>query len=552
MPEKVLITRKIPDAGLQLLEGFDITILSESPPERGELLEAVRGAAGIFSTVTETVDAELMDAAGDDLKVVANMAVGYDNVDLGDASERGVIVTNTPEVLNETTADTAFMLLLAAARRLGEAERLLRSGGWEAWGPMQLTGPDVWGKTLGVVGFGRIGQAVARRARGFDMDLVYHDQYQNEEAERELGARYLGLDELLQKSDFVSIHTPLTPETTHLIGAEELGLMQPTAVLVNSSRGPVVDEAALADALKGGSIFAAGLDVYEEEPEVHPKLLGLENVVLAPHIGSASIETRDKMAVLAAENLLDVGAGDGLIAFGALDLVGETGRIVFSDISQDLLDYSRRLAEETDVVDRCEFLLAPADDLSALGDASVDVVTTRSVLIYVKDKRRAFGEFYRVLKPGGRLSIFEPINRFNTVNWSAESGVYMGHDVTPVKDLAVRVQAIYERIQPRETDPMRDFDERDLLAHAETAGFGEVHLEYEANITRDNLYLSADRSWETLLKTSGNPRIPTLEEAMNEALTAREIERFTAHLRPLVERNEGKGMSAHAFLLATK
>jgi len=175
---------------------------------------------------------------------------------------------------------------------------------------MQLTGPDVWGKTLGVVGFGRIGQAVARRARGFDMDLVYHDQYQNEEAERELGARYLGLDELLQKSDFVSIHTPLTPETTHLIGAEELGLMQPTAVLVNSSRGPVVDEAALADALKGGSIFAAGLDVYEEEPEVHPKLLGLENVVLAPHIGSASIETRDKMAVLAAENLAAVLRGE--------------------------------------------------------------------------------------------------------------------------------------------------------------------------------------------------------------------------------------------------
>jgi len=310
MPEKVLITRKIPDTGLQLLEDFDITVLAESPPERGELLEAVRGAAGILSTVTETVDAELLDAAGDELKVVANMAVGYDNVDLGAATERGVVVTNTPEVLNETTADTAFMLLLAAARRLGEAERLLRSGGWEAWGPMQLTGPDVWGQTLGVVGYGRIGQAVARRARGFEMDLVYHDQYQNEEAERELGARYLELHDLLQKSDFVSIHTPLTPETTHLIGAEELDLMQPTAVLVNSSRGPVVDEAALADALEEGSIFAAGLDVYEEEPEVHPKLLGLENVVLAPHIGSASIETRDKMATLAAENLAAVLRGE--------------------------------------------------------------------------------------------------------------------------------------------------------------------------------------------------------------------------------------------------
>jgi glyoxylate reductase len=310
MPEKVLVTREIPHAGLRLLEGFDVTVLSESPPERGELLEAVRGAAGILPTVTEKMDAEVIDSAGDGLKVIANMAVGYDNIDVEAATERGVVVTNTPEVLNETTADTAFMLLLASARRLGEAERLLRSGGWEAWGPMQLTGPDVWGKRLGVVGFGRIGQAVARRARGFDMDLAYHDQYRNEEAERELGARDLELDELLRTSDFVSIHTPLTPETKHLIGAEELEKMKPEAVLVNTSRGPVVDESALADALARRRIFAAGLDVYEEEPEVHPKLLELENVVLAPHIGSASIETRDKMAALAAENLAAVLRGE--------------------------------------------------------------------------------------------------------------------------------------------------------------------------------------------------------------------------------------------------
>jgi glyoxylate reductase len=306
MPEKVLVTREIPDAGLRLLEGFDVAVLSEGPPAREELLEAVSGAAGILSTVTENVDAELMDAAGEDLRVVANMAVGYDNVDVDAATERGVVVTNTPEVLNETTADTAFMLLLAAARRLGEAERLLRSGGWDAWGPMQLTGPDIWGKKLGVVGFGRIGQAVARRARGFDMEVLYNDQYRSESAEKETGAQYLELDELLQTADFISVHTPLTPETTHLIGPEELDLMRPTAILVNSSRGPVVDEAALADALEEGSIFAAGLDVYENEPEVHPKLLELENVVLAPHIGSASIETRDKMAKLAAENLVAV------------------------------------------------------------------------------------------------------------------------------------------------------------------------------------------------------------------------------------------------------
>jgi glyoxylate reductase len=310
MPEKVLVTREIPDAGLRLLRDFDVAVLAEGLPAREELLEAVHGAAGILSTVTESVDAELMDAAGEDLKVVANMAVGYDNIDLDAAGERDVVVTNTPEVLNETTADTAFMLLLAAARRLGEAERLLRSGGWDAWGPMQLTGPDVWGKKLGVLGFGRIGQAVARRARGFDMEVLYHDKYRNESAENETGVRYVELDELLRTCDFISVHTPLTPETRHLIGQEELDLMQPAAVLVNSSRGPVVDEAALADALEEGVIFAAGLDVYEEEPEVHPKLLELENVVLAPHIGSASIETRDRMAELAAENLVAILRGE--------------------------------------------------------------------------------------------------------------------------------------------------------------------------------------------------------------------------------------------------
>jgi glyoxylate reductase len=310
MPEKVLVTRKIPDAGLRLLRDFDVTVVSESPPERGELLEAVRGAAGILPTVTEKMDAEVMDAAGDGLKIIANLAVGYDNVDLDAAENRNVVVTNTPEVLNETTADTAFMLLLAAARRLGEAERLLRSGGWDAWGPMQLTGPDVWGKKLGVVGFGRIGQAVARRARGFDMEVLYHDQHRNESAEKETRVRYVELDELLRTCDFISVHTPLTDETHHLIGATELGRMKPEAVLINTSRGPVVDEAALADALAEGRIFAAGLDVYEKEPEVHPKLLELENVVLAPHIGSASVETRDRMAVLAAENIVAVLCGE--------------------------------------------------------------------------------------------------------------------------------------------------------------------------------------------------------------------------------------------------
>ena len=310
MPEKVLVTREIPEAGLRPLEAFDVTVLSEAPPERGDLLEAARCAEGVLSTVTEKIDGEFMDAAGGGLKVVANMAVGFDNVDVQAANERGIVVTNTPGVLDETTADVAFMLLLAAARRLGESERVLRAGKWDWWGPKLFMGPDVWGKKLGIVGLGRIGQAVARRAKGFDMEIVYHNRTRKQEVEEDLGAGYLDLDGLLESADFVSIHTPLTDETHHLIGAKELDRMKPEAVLVNTSRGPVVDEAALAEALADRSIFAAGLDVYEEEPKVNPKLLQLENVVLAPHIGSGSIETRDKMAVLAAENLAAVLRGE--------------------------------------------------------------------------------------------------------------------------------------------------------------------------------------------------------------------------------------------------
>ena len=310
MAEKVLVTREIPAAGLRPLEEFDVTVLSEAPPERADLLEAACGAEGVLSTVTEKIDGTFMDAAGEDLKVIANMAVGYDNVDVEAAKTRGVIVTNTPGVLDETTADVAFMLLLAAARRLGESERVLRAGRWEWWGPRLFMGPDVWGKKLGIVGLGRIGKAVARRARGFDMKILYHNRSRREEAEEELGASYLELDELLETADFITLHTPLTDETRHLIDAPALERMKPEAVLVNTSRGPVVDEAALADALAEGRIFAAGLDVYEEEPKVHPKLLELENVVLAPHIGSGSIETRGKMAVLAAENLAAVLRGE--------------------------------------------------------------------------------------------------------------------------------------------------------------------------------------------------------------------------------------------------
>jgi len=309
VPEKVLVTREIPEAGLRPLEDYDLTVLSEAPPARDELLEAAEGTVGVLSNVTEKMDAEFMDAAGEGLKVIANMAVGYDNVEVEAARERGIVVTNTPGVLDETTADTAFMLLLAAARRLGESERTLRAGDWEWWGPKLFVGVDVWGKKLGIVGMGRIGQAVARRGRGFGMEILYHNRSRKEDAEKEFDARRVELDELLETADFVSVHTPLTDETRHLIGPEELRRMKLTAVLVNTSRGPVVDEGALADALADGRIFAAGLDVYEDEPKVHPKLLDLENAVLAPHIGSGSQETRDGMAVLAAENIVAVLSG---------------------------------------------------------------------------------------------------------------------------------------------------------------------------------------------------------------------------------------------------
>jgi ubiquinone/menaquinone biosynthesis C-methylase UbiE len=258
-------------------------------------------------------------------------------------------------------------------------------------------------------------------------------------------------------------------------------------------------------------------------------------------LGSAALSEGD--------TLLDVGAGDGLIAFGALERVGDGGRVIFSDVSQDLLDHSRLLAEEMGVAQRCRFVLAPADDLSGIEEASVDAVTTRSVLIYVKDKRRAFEEFHRVLKPGGRLSIFEPINRFRKPE---PPHLFLGYDVTPVQDLARKVWAVYGGLQPIGEDSMVDFDERDLLDMAEGAGFREVHLSYEAEIVHGGHSGWDVPGWESFLKTAGNPRIPTLEEAMDRALTPEETARFKAHLRPLVENAQRVGTAAVAYLWAAK
>jgi glyoxylate reductase len=289
----------------RLQERCDVTVHeNDFGIPREELLQVVAGRDALITMLTERVDAELLAAAGPQLKIVANHAVGFDNVDVAACTAAGVLATNTPDVLTETTADTAFALLLTAARRVGEGERFLRAGTRWIWGPLMMLGQDVHHKTMGVVGFGRIGQAVARRAKGFGMTVLYSDAIQlPADVEAETGARRVELDELLTQSDFISIHTNLTPETRHLFSTEQFRRMKPSAVLVNTSRGPVVDETALADALRSGEIFAAGLDVFEKEPEVAAALLELENAVVIPHLGSATVDTRDAMGNLAVDNV---------------------------------------------------------------------------------------------------------------------------------------------------------------------------------------------------------------------------------------------------------
>ena len=305
---KVFVARQIPEAGLSVVTGAtEATVWpDELPPPRDELLRAVAGCDGVLTLLTDRVDDEFLDAAGPQLKVVSNYAVGFDNVDVPACTARGIPVGNTPGVLTETTADLAFALMMAAARRLPEGDRYVRAGKWKTWGPMLLLGPDVHGATIGIVGFGRIGQAVARRAAGFGMTILYHDVHQADPAvEAEHSATFLPLEKLLAQADFVSLHVNLTPETRGLINTEKLGWMKPTAVLVNTSRGPVVDGAALATALRDGQIFAAGLDVTDPEPiATDDPLLSLDNCLVVPHIASASHATRSKMAEMAAANLL--------------------------------------------------------------------------------------------------------------------------------------------------------------------------------------------------------------------------------------------------------
>ena len=305
---RVFVARVIPDDGLDpIREGCDAEVWpDELPPPRGDLLRAIAGCHGVVTLLTDRVDDEFLDAAGPGLRVVSNFAVGFDNVDVAACTRRGVPVGNTPGVLTETTADLAFALLMAAARRVAEGDRYVRAGRWRTWGPMLLLGPDVHGATLGIVGFGRIGQAMARRAAGFGMRVLYHDVARVDEAvERVLGAEYQPLGALLATADIVSLHVNLSDETRGLIDAERLGWMKSTAVLVNTSRGPVVDSMALYAALRDGVIAAAALDVTDPEPlpADHP-LLALDNCLVVPHIASASRATRGRMAAMAAANLL--------------------------------------------------------------------------------------------------------------------------------------------------------------------------------------------------------------------------------------------------------
>jgi lactate dehydrogenase-like 2-hydroxyacid dehydrogenase len=304
MKPRVLVTKRIyPEAMALLREHAEVDYeATDDGLDAAGLAARLAGKQAVVSQLTDKFDAAVIERL-EGLRIIANVAVGFDNVDVPAATRRGILVSNTPDVLTDTTADLAFALLLAAARRLVEGHQFVHSGAWSKWRIDLLVGHDAHHRTLGILGMGRIGQAVARRARGFSMRVLYHDARRApEEVEKELGLEFVSREELLRECDFLSLHVPLTPATRHTIGAAELRAMKPTAILVNTARGPVVDEAALAEALAQGVIAGAGLDVFEREPAVHPTLLKLDNVVVAPHIGSASIDTRRAMSMLAVEN----------------------------------------------------------------------------------------------------------------------------------------------------------------------------------------------------------------------------------------------------------
>ena len=307
---RLFVTRIIPPKGLDMVQAlsadYDIEVWQDPlPPAYDALIEKVKGLTGLLCLLTDQIDANLMDASGPQLKVISQMAVGFDNIDIPAANARRIPIGNTPGVLTDATADFAWALLMAAARRVVEGDKFTRTGKWQTWGPIDFLGPDVSGATLGIVGFGRIGQAVARRAMGFDMRVLYFDPKRQPEAEQACRAEYAGLDTVLKEADFLSIHTVLSKETYHYFDDAKLKLMKPSAVLINTSRGPVVDPAALYRALSTGTIAYAALDVTEPEPiKMADPLLTLDNIIIAPHIASASFTARNKMATMAAANLI--------------------------------------------------------------------------------------------------------------------------------------------------------------------------------------------------------------------------------------------------------
>ncbi|KKU79141.1 MAG: hypothetical protein UY05_C0037G0001, partial [Candidatus Peregrinibacteria bacterium GW2011_GWA2_47_7] len=309
----IYVTRQIPEGGLKMLRdtfgSFEMNT-EDRVLSKTELFEKVRGRDAVLCLLTDPIDDAIFEAAGPQCRIFSNYAVGYNNIDVAAASKRNIMITNTPGVLTDATADMAVALLFSAARRIAEGDKFTRAGKFKGWGPLLLLGQDITGKTLGIVGAGRIGSAVAERMhKGFNMKILYTDLNGNAELEQATGARKVDLETLLRESDFISIHVNLTPETTHLLSEKEFKIMKPSAVLINTSRGPVMDEVALVNALKNNIIFAAGLDVYENEPSLAPGLTDLPNVVIPPHTASATFATRTKMATMAAQNLIDALSG---------------------------------------------------------------------------------------------------------------------------------------------------------------------------------------------------------------------------------------------------
>lgn len=307
----VYITSEIPEAGIELLEKyFEVEVNKEDRTlSKNELISRIKDKDGVLCGLADVIDKEVLDNAKG-VKIFANYAVGFNNIDIMEAKSRGIFVTNTPDVLTDTTADLAWALLFAAARRVVESDKYMRSGKFKGWSSKLFLGQDITGKTLGIIGLGRIGKAFSKKSIGFDMNILYYNRSRDEEFEQKYGAVNVDMDTLLKRSDFISIHLPLTEETRHLIGENEFNKMKKTAVIINTARGPIIDEKALVEALKSGRIMAAGLDVYEREPEYEMELKDLDNVVMLPHIGSASVETRTNMALMAAKNIVEVLSGN--------------------------------------------------------------------------------------------------------------------------------------------------------------------------------------------------------------------------------------------------